>query len=247
MTPIKPTTHFGYESVSEEDKPLRVKAVFDSVADRYDLMNDAMSFGLHRLWKKLTLAQARLRLGDCVLDIASGTGDLARGFAKMVGPTGMVVMTDINQAMLTRGRDLTLDQGQILPCALCDAEKLPFPDSFFHCVCVSFGLRNMTHKDIALAEMYRVLKPGGMALILEFSTIWKPLKPIYDAYSFKVVPKLGQWLTKDQASYQYLAESIRMHPDQITLSEMLHEAGFSGVDYHNFTIGVVALHRGYKW
>jgi len=241
------TTHFGFTEVEETDKARKVAEVFDSVASRYDIMNDLMSAGMHRLWKRFTLLVAQVRPGERVLDLASGSGDLARGFARDVGPSGQVVMTDINYAMLSRGRDRLLDAGHALPTAQCDAEHLPFPDNAFDCVSVAFGLRNMTHKEQALSEMHRVLKPGGRALVLEFSKIWAPLQPLYDTYSFKIIPKVGQWVAKDAASYQYLAESIRMHPDQQTLKTMMEAAGFESVDWFNLSAGVVALHRGYKW
>lgn len=240
-------THFGFQQVPESDKARRVADVFHSVANRYDVMNDLMSGGLHRLWKVFTIHQSGVRQGSRVLDVAGGTGDLSLAFAKRVGKEGQVWLTDINHSMLARGRDRLLDLGHILPVAQCDAEKLPFPDAWFDCVTVAFGLRNMTHKDAALREMHRVLKPGGRLLVLEFSKVWKPLEPLYDAYSFKVIPQVGQWVTGDAHSYQYLAESIRMHPDQETLKSMMQDAGFDRVDYHNLTFGVVALHAGYKW
>lgn len=241
------TTHFGYETVSEQDKARRVADVFDSVASRYDLMNDLMSAGLHRLWKSFTIAQSGVRSGSKVLDVAGGTGDLSLAFAKRVGKRGQVWLTDINNAMLSRGRDRLTDAGFMVPATQCDAEKLPFPDDWFDCVTVAFGLRNMTHKDAALAEMRRVLKPGGRLLVLEFSQIWKPLAPIYDFYSFKVIPKVGQWVTEDADSYRYLAESIRVHPDQETLRGMMERAGLEKVEYFNLALGVVALHRGFKF
>ncbi|NDU90412.1 MAG: bifunctional demethylmenaquinone methyltransferase/2-methoxy-6-polyprenyl-1,4-benzoquinol methylase UbiE [Ferrovum sp.] len=240
-------THFGFQSVSENEKADKVAAVFDSVASRYDVMNDLMSAGMHRLWKKFTLQVSGVRSGQRVLDLASGSGDLARGFAKKTGQEGMVVMTDINPAMLSRGRDRAIDQGYLLPTLQCDAERLPFPAGYFDCVSVAFGLRNMTRKELALEEMYRVLKPGGCALILEFSKIWEPLKPFYDLYSFQVIPKIGRWVADDEASYQYLAESIRMHPDQETLGALMNQARFENVEWFNLSAGVVALHRGYKW
>jgi demethylmenaquinone methyltransferase/2-methoxy-6-polyprenyl-1,4-benzoquinol methylase len=240
-------THFGFQSVSENEKADKVAAVFDSVASRYDVMNDLMSAGMHRLWKKFTLQVSGVRSGQRVLDLASGSGDLARGFAKKTGQEGMVVMTDINPAMLSRGRDRAIDQGYLLPTLQCDAERLPFPAGYFDCVSVAFGLRNMTRKERALEEMYRVLKPGGCALILEFSKIWEPLKPFYDLYSFQVIPKIGRWVADDEASYQYLAESIRMHPDQETLGALMNQARFENVEWFNLSAGVVALHRGYKW
>jgi demethylmenaquinone methyltransferase/2-methoxy-6-polyprenyl-1,4-benzoquinol methylase len=239
-------THFGFETVPENEKARRVRGVFSSVADKYDLMNDLMSAGLHRLWKAFTIQVAGARTGERVLDIAGGTGDLASAFRKAVGPTGEVWLTDINNAMLTRGRDRLLDEGRLGPAAQCDAEKLPFPDNHFDIVTVAFGLRNMTHKDKALAEMRRVLRPGGRLLVLEFSKVWEPLAPAYDFYSFKVLPWLGQKVADDPDSYRYLAESIRMHPDQQTLKGMMEQAGLARVDYFNLTAGVVALHRGYK-
>ncbi len=240
-------THFGFQSVAEDEKAGKVAAVFDSVASRYDVMNDLMSVGMHRLWKKFTLQISGVRSGQRVLDLASGSGDLARGFAKKTGREGLVVMTDINPAMLSRGRDRAIDQGFLLPTLQCDAERLPFPSAYFDCVSVAFGLRNMTHKERALEEMYRVLKPGGCALILEFSRVWEPLKPLYDLYSFQVIPKIGRWIANDEASYQYLAESIRMHPDQETLGALMTQARFENVEWFNLSAGVVALHRGYKW
>jgi len=240
------TTHFGFQTVDEREKARRVRGVFDSVASRYDVMNDLMSLGMHRIWKHYTVTVADVRPGHQVLDIAGGTGDLALAFAKRVGPTGRVVHTDINEAMLRTGRDRLLDQGLVLPTLVCDAEKLPFPDGHFDLVSVAFGLRNMTHKDLALREMCRVLKPGGKLLVLEFSKVAKPLEKVYDWYSFSVLPKLGQMVAGDADSYRYLAESIRMHPDQATLKGMMQEAGFGHVDYHNMTGGVVSLHVGIK-
>ena len=241
------TTHFGYEQVAEEEKARKVAGVFDSVADRYDIMNDLMSAGLHRWWKRYTVEQSRVRVGERVLDVAGGTGDLTRLFTQRVGPTGMVVLTDINGAMLARGRDRLLDGGIAAPSVQCDAEHLPFPSESFDCVCVAFGLRNMTHKKAALAEMGRVLRPGGRLLVLEFSRVWKPLAPFYDMYSFRVLPRLGELIAKDAASYRYLAESIRMHPDQETLKTMMEHAGLERVEYFNLAAGVVALHRAYKF
>ena len=240
------TTHFGYRTVSEEEKARHVAGVFDSVAGRYDLMYDLMSAGLHRLWKHFTVGQSLVRPGDRVLDVAGGTGDLARLFAQRVGPEGEVVLTDINGSMLAVGRDRMLDAGLRVPAAQCDAEHLPFPDGHFDCVSVAFGLRNMTHKDAALTEMSRVLKPGGRLLVLEFSQVWKPLQPLYDAYSFGVLPLLGRLVTGDSASYRYLAESIRMHPGQEELRQMMERAGLERVEYFNLSAGVVALHRGYR-
>ena len=241
------TTHFGFENVQEAEKARRVADVFDSVAQRYDLMNDVMSGGMHRLWKAFTIARSGVREGSRVLDVAGGTGDLSLAFAKRVGKTGQVWLTDINNAMLTRGRDRLCDKGYLVPAAQCDAEKLPFPDNYFDCCTVAFGLRNMTHKNLALAEMRRVLKPGGRLLVLEFSQVWKPLAPAYDFYSFNVIPRIGQMLVKDEASYRYLAESIRVHPDQETLKTMMEQVGLERVEYFNLTLGVVALHRGFKF
>ena len=240
------TTHFGFEEVAESDKAQRVADVFDSVAQRYDLMNDLMSGGLHRLWKAFTIAKSGVREDSRILDVAGGTGDLALAFARKLGRGGQVWLTDINNAMLTRGRDRLCDRGVMVRVAQCDAEKLPFPDDYFDCVTVAFGLRNMTHKDLALAEMRRVLRSGGRLLVLEFSKIWEPLAPLYDLYSFKVLPWLGGKIANDPDSYRYLAESIRMHPDQQTLKVTMEQAGLEKVDYFNLTGGVVALHRGYK-
>jgi len=239
-------THFGFETVDEREKAQRVRGVFDSVASKYDIMNDLMSAGLHRAWKAYTVAVAKLQPGDKVLDIAGGTGDLSRAFAKKVGATGVVFHTDINEAMLRVGRDRLLDEGLVLPTTLCDAEKLPFPTGSLDLVSVAFGLRNMTHKDVALAEMNRVLRPGGRLLVLEFSKVAAPLKKVYDWYSFKVLPQVGQLVAGDADSYRYLAESIRMHPDQETLKAMMKTAGFGHVDVHNLTGGVTALHVGIK-
>jgi len=240
------TTHFGYQQVAESDKAAKVAEVFHSVATQYDVMNDLMSVGMHRLWKRFTVAQAGLRRGMRVLDVAGGTADLTRLFLNEVGETGQVVLTDINFSMLVEGRDRMLNLGKTPPTVQCDGERLPFSSDYFDCVSVAFGLRNMTHKDQALAEMYRVLKPGGRVLVLEFSKVWKPLEAAYDLYSFKLLPLMGKWVAKDAASYQYLAESIRMHPDQETLKTMMQSAGFEKVQYHNLTAGVVALHKGYK-
>jgi demethylmenaquinone methyltransferase / 2-methoxy-6-polyprenyl-1,4-benzoquinol methylase len=239
-------THFGFQKVDEQQKAGRVRGVFDSVASKYDVMNDLMSMGLHRAWKAYTVAVANVRDDAHVLDLAGGTGDLARAFARKVGPKGLVVHTDINEQMLRRGRDRLLDEGLALPTLLCDAEKLPFADAGFDVVTVAFGLRNMTHKDAALAEMARVLKPGGKLLVLEFSKVAPPLAQAYDWYSFNVLPRLGQAIAGDAESYRYLAESIRMHPDQETLKAMMKGAGFGHVDVHNLAAGVVALHVGIR-
>ena len=239
-------THFGYQEVPEGEKSRRVGEVFSSVAPSYDVMNDLMSLGLHRLWKRFALAMSGVREGSTVLDVASGSGDLAAAFARRVGPTGRVWMTDINAQMLGVGRDKLLDAGLFAPLALCDAEKLPFPANSFDCVSVAFGLRNMTHKEQALAEMARVARPGGRVIVLEFSRPWKPLAKAYDAYSFGILPRLGKYVARDEAAYRYLAESIRMHPDQETLKGMMTAAGLARVEYFNLAAGVVALHRGYK-
>jgi len=239
-------THFGFKTVAETEKAKKVADVFHSVASKYDLMNDVMSAGLHRGWKRFAVSVSGVGTGDKVLDIAGGSGDLSRLFAQKVGASGQVILTDINASMLGVGRDRMLDAGLNVPALQCDAEKLPFPDQYFDCVIVAFGLRNMTHKDRALAEMQRVLKVGGRLLVLEFSKVWQPLSKVYDAYSFKLLPLMGKLLAKDAESYQYLAESIRMHPDQETLKQMMIDAGLSKVDYYNLAAGVVALHKGYK-
>jgi demethylmenaquinone methyltransferase/2-methoxy-6-polyprenyl-1,4-benzoquinol methylase len=239
-------THFGFQTVDESEKASRVRGVFDSVAKKYDVMNDLMSAGLHRAWKAYTVAVANVKPGDKVLDIAGGTGDLARAFAQRVGPTGTVIHTDINEQMLRVGRDRLLDEGLVLPTTICDAEALPFATGTLDLVTVAFGLRNMTHKDVALAEMCRVLRPGGRLMVLEFSKVAAPLQKAYDWYSFNVLPKVGQFVAGDAESYRYLAESIRMHPDQATLKAMMKTAGFGHVDVHNLTGGVVALHVGIK-
>jgi demethylmenaquinone methyltransferase/2-methoxy-6-polyprenyl-1,4-benzoquinol methylase len=239
-------THFGFQQVDENEKAGKVRGVFDSVASKYDLMNDLMSAGMHRAWKAYTVQVANLKAGERALDIAGGTGDLSRAFARKVGETGVVVHTDINEAMLRQGRDRLLDEGLILPTSLADAEKLPFKSESFDLVSVAFGLRNMTHKDLALAEMCRVLKPGGRLLVLEFSRIAEPLRKPYDWYSFNILPRLGSLFAGDAESYRYLAESIRMHPDQATLKAMMKTAGFGHVDVHNLSAGLVALHAGIK-
>lgn len=238
-------THFGFQDVDERDKASKVREVFRSVASNYDVMNDLMSGGLHRVWKKFTVDLAGVRAGERVLDVASGSGDLAIAFARLTGAHN-VWQTDINEAMLRVGRDRLIGAGLITPNALADAEKLPFASESFDLVTVAFGLRNMTHKDTALAEMTRVLKPGGRLLVLEFSKVHEALKKPYDAYSFRLLPKLGKWVAKDEASYRYLAESIRMHPDQETLKQMMETAGLTRVEYFNLSAGVVALHRGHK-
>lgn len=241
------TTHFGFDTVPEAEKARRVRGVFSSVAKKYDLMNDLMSAGMHRLWKAFTIQIAAVRKGERILDVAGGTADLSLAFARQAGQTGEVWLTDINHEMLAVGRNRTMDQGFILPVAQCDAEKLPFPDNHFDLVTVAFGLRNMTHKEAALAEMRRVLRPGGRLLVLEFSHIWEPLSAAYDLYSFKVLPWLGEKVAEDAESYRYLAESIRMHPDQENLATMLKNAGLGRVEYFNLAAGAVALHRGYKF
>ena len=242
-------THFGYERVAWTDKARRVRGVFDSVAGNYDVMNDLMSGGLHRIWKQFTLGLTALRPGQKALDLAGGTGDLAAGMAKQVGERGLVVLSDINAAMLSHGRDRLINDGLVANtrCVQINAEKIPFPDGTFDCVTIGFGLRNVTDKPAALAAMRRVLKPGGQLLVLEFSRPIAPLKPLYDAYSFRVLPLLGKLVAKDEASYRYLAESIRMHPDQETLLGMMKDAGLEGCRYHNLTGGIVAVHRGYKY
>ena len=240
-------THFGFEEVAPEDKARRVRGVFDSVAGRYDLMNDLMSAGLHRLWKRFAVNAMGVRAGMRVLDLAGGTGDLARLFADKVGPSGEVVLTDINGAMLAAGRDKLLNGGRPIPAVQCDAEKLPFPNAHFDCISIAFGLRNVTRKEAALAEMRRVLKPGGVAAVLEFSRVWEPLAPAYDWYSFNVIPRLGKLVAGDDASYRYLAESIRVHPDQAALKAMMEAAGFDAVAVHNLAAGVVALHLGHVY
>jgi demethylmenaquinone methyltransferase/2-methoxy-6-polyprenyl-1,4-benzoquinol methylase len=248
MSKDSPTTHFGYETVSSADKARRVKGVFDSVAGRYDIMNDLMSVGLHRLWKRFTIEQARVRRGQTVLDLAGGTGDLTRVLTREVGERGHVVLADINAAMLREGRGRLVDAGVAgnFSMAQVNAEKLPFASNTFDCITIAFGLRNVTDKDAALASMLRVLKPGGKVLILEFSRPADALKPAYDLYSFRIIPLLGKLVADDEASYRYLAESIRMHPDQDELLKMMEEAGFERCRYHNLAGGVVALHIGYR-
>ena len=240
------STHFGFKTVDAQEKAKHVRGVFDSVASKYDIMNDLMSVGLHRVWKSYTVQVANLKEGDQVLDIAGGTGDLALAFSKKVGSSGRVVHTDINEAMLRTGRDRLVNEGVVLPTMVCDAEKLPFPDHHFNVVSVAFGLRNMTHKDLALKEMCRVLQPGGKLLILEFSKVAKPLEKAYDWYSFNILPKLGKWVAGDDSSYRYLAESIRMHPGQEELKALMKNAGFGHAEFHNLSAGVVALHLGIK-
>ncbi len=240
-------TDFGFSEVDENAKAGKVADVFHSVANRYDVMNDFMSAGMHRLWKRFTVRLAALKPNERLLDLAGGSGDLVKLVSKNIGAQGEMWLTDINASMLKVGRDRLLDAGVLCPALLCDAEKLPFPSNYFDIVTCAFGLRNMTHKDRALAEMRRVLRPGGRAIVLEFSKVWEPLRPAYDAYSFNVLPVLGKYVARDEASYRYLAESIRMHPDQETLKAMMVEAGLAKVDYFNLTAGVVAVHRGFKF
>ncbi|MEQ1527327.1 MAG: bifunctional demethylmenaquinone methyltransferase/2-methoxy-6-polyprenyl-1,4-benzoquinol methylase UbiE [Gallionella sp.] len=240
------TTHFGFETVDETEKAKKVAGVFTSVASKYDVMNDLMSVGLHRLWKRFAIEISGVRAGQRVLDVAGGSADLSKLFLKKVGSSGQVVLTDINNAMLRVGRDRLLDEGITTPTTQCDAEHLPFPDNYFDCVSIAFGLRNVTHKDAALREMYRVIKPGGRVIVLEFSKVAKPLEKVYDLYSFKLLPKIGQLIAGDADSYRYLAESIRMHPGQGELKQMMLDAGLERVEYFNMTGGVVAAHRGYK-
>ena len=241
------TTHFGFNSVPETEKAHKVADVFDSVAARYNLMNDLMSVGLHRLWKRFAIETSGVKSGDKVLDIAGGTADLSALFLQQVGEKGEIWLTDINNSMLSIGRDRMLNSGKAIPVAQCDAEKLPFPDNYFDCVSVAFGLRNMTHKDRALKEMLRVLRPGGAVIVLEFSKVWKPLQPVYDTYSFKLLPAMGKLIANDAESYRYLAESIRVHPSQEELKVLMEQVGFERVEYFNLSAGIVALHRGYKF
>ena len=243
------STDFGFQSVPRDQKAQRVRGVFDSVAGRYDLMNDLMSGGVHRLWKRFTLQLTQLRPGQQALDVAGGTGDLSAGMARQVGTQGLVILTDINAAMLARGRDRLIDEGLVgnVRCLQANAERLPFADDSFHCVTIGFGLRNVTDKAAALRSMHRVLKPGGQLIVLEFSRPAAPLRRLYDAYSFHVLPRLGELVARDHASYRYLAESIRMHPDQETLKGMMQDAGLEDCRYHNLSAGIVAVHRGYKY
>jgi len=245
MDPDK-TTDFGFEKVPEEDKAAKVAGVFSSVANRYDIMNDLMSAGLHRIWKRFAVQMSGVRSGARVLDVAGGTGDLSALFAAKVGDSGEVWLTDVNRAMLERGRDRLIDAGRIMPLIQCDAERLPLRSGYFDCAIVGFGLRNMTHKDKALAEMLRVVRPGGRVMVLEFSRVWQPLQSAYDAYSFGVLPRLGKLVTGDADSYRYLVESIRKHPGQQELKQLMEAAGCERVRYYNLTAGVVALHIGYK-
>jgi demethylmenaquinone methyltransferase/2-methoxy-6-polyprenyl-1,4-benzoquinol methylase len=241
------TTDFGFEKVTPDEKTRRVRGVFESVAGRYDLMNDLMSGGLHRLWKRFALEAAGVRPGARVLDIAGGTADMARLFLERAGPSGEVWLTDINGAMLAVGRDRLLDEGRVAPAVQCDAERLPFPDRYFDLTCIAFGLRNVTRKENALSEMYRVLRPGGRSIVLEFSQVAEAFRPAYDWYSFNVLPRLGRWVAGDEASYRYLAESIRMHPDQQALQRIMEAAGFERAEFFNLAGGVVAVHRAYRF
>jgi demethylmenaquinone methyltransferase/2-methoxy-6-polyprenyl-1,4-benzoquinol methylase len=240
------TTDFGFQDVPEDEKARKVAGVFSSVANRYDIMNDLMSAGLHRLWKRFAVEMSAVRKGGRVLDVAGGTGDLSSLFASRVGASGEIWLTDINREMLGRGRDRLIDAGRVTPAVQCDAERLPLPDDYFDCAIVGFGLRNMTHKDKALAEMLRVVRPGGRVLVLEFSQVWQPLRPAYDTYSFKLLPLLGKLVTGDADSYRYLVESIRKHPGQEELKRLMEQAGCARVEYYNLTAGVVALHVGHK-
>lgn len=239
-------THFGFKTIKESEKNSKVENVFNSVANKYDIMNDVMSLGLHRLWKKFTVATTLIKKNDKILDLASGTGDLAKEWAGKISEDGQVWICDINNKMINIAREKLLNEGLILPIVQCDAEKLPFPDNYFNLISIAFGLRNMTHKDIALKEMYRVLKKNGKIIVLEFSKICKPLTSIYDLYSFKILPFFGKIIANDEESYKYLAESIRMHPNQQTLKIMLEKAGFKNVTYNNLSAGIVALHKGIK-
>jgi len=243
------TTHFGFQQIPIDEKSKRVGAVFDSVATRYDLMNDLMSCGVHRLWKHFAVETAQIRPGERILDVAGGTGDLSLAFAKRVGESGQIVIVDINNNMLAIGRDRLTDQGYVsnIDYVQGDAQRLPFPDNYFNCVTIAFGLRNVTHLDQALSSMFRVLRPGGRLLILEFSKPIEFLRPAYDIYSFKVLPLLGKLVVNDEESYRYLAESIRMHPDQETLKDLMTTAGFERCEYFNLSGGITALHRGYKF
>jgi len=241
------TTHFGFNTVAEEEKTKHVASVFTSVASKYDIMNDLMSVGLHRLWKRFAIEITGVRTGQRVLDVAGGSADLSRLFMKKVGDSGQVVLTDINNAMLRVGRDRLFDAGIATPVIQCNAENLPFPDNYFDCASIAFGLRNVTRKEAALREMYRVIKPGGSVIVLEFSKVAKPLEKVYDFYSFKLLPKMGDFIANDADSYRYLAESIRMHPGQDELKQMMEEAGLERVEYFNMTGGVIAVHRGYKF
>ena len=240
------TTDFGFQKVPEDEKAGKVAGVFSSVANRYDIMNDLMSAGLHRLWKRFAVEMSAVRKGDRVLDVAGGTGDLSSLFATRVGESGEVWLTDINREMLGRGRDRLINAGRVIPAVQCDAERLPLPEGYFDCAIVGFGLRNMTHKDKALAEMLRVVRTGGRVLVLEFSQVWQPLRPAYDAYSFRMLPLLGKFVTGDADSYRYLVESIRRHPGQEELKQMMEQAGCARVEFYNLTAGVVALHVGHK-
>ena len=246
MDPDK-TTDFGFQKVPEREKAGKVAGVFSSVANRYDIMNDLMSGGLHRVWKRFAVEMSAVRKGGRVLDVAGGTGDLSSLFLSRVGERGEVWLTDINREMLGRGRDRLIDAGRVVPAVQCDAERLPLRNGYFDCAIVGFGLRNMTHKDQALAEMLRVVRPGGRVLVLEFSRVWQPLRPVYDAYSFKLLPLLGKLVTGNADSYRYLVESIRKHPGQEELKQMMEQAGCARVDYYNLTAGVVALHVGHKF
>jgi demethylmenaquinone methyltransferase/2-methoxy-6-polyprenyl-1,4-benzoquinol methylase len=247
MKPGDDTTDFGFQRVLPDEKTRRVRGVFESVAGKYDVMNDLMSAGMHRLWKRFTIEIAGVRPGARVLDIAGGTGDMTRLFLDRAGPTGQVWLSDINGSMLAVGRDRLLDEGRVVPAVQCDAERLPFRDRYFDVLCIAFGLRNVTRKEQAIAEMHRVLRPGGRAIVLEFSRIADPLRPAYDWYSFNVLPRLGKWVAGDEASYRYLAESIRVHPDQEALKQMMEFAGFDRVEYFNLSGGLVAVHRAFKF